>query len=42
VLIEFKDIELAKACYNSDKYQNALQHIYKSAKRTVVIVEGIN
>jgi uncharacterized protein (DUF1330 family) len=42
VLIEFKDIELAKACYNSDKYQNALQHIHKSAKRTVVIVEGIN
>ena len=42
VLIEFKNIESAKACYNSDKYQNALQHIRKSAKRTVVIVEGVN
>ena len=42
VLIEFKNIQLAKACYNSDKYQNALQHIHTSAKRTVVIVEGLN
>ena len=42
VLIEFKNIELAKACYNSDKYQNALQYIHKSAKRIVVIVEGVN
>ena len=42
VLIEFKNIQLAKACYNSDKYQNALQYIHKSAKRIVVIVEGVN
>ena len=42
VLIEFKNMESAEACYNSKKYQNALQHIHKSADRTVVIVEGVN
>jgi|TARA_B100001093_G_scaffold74768_1_gene65533 uncharacterized protein (DUF1330 family) len=42
VLIEFKNIESATACYKSKKYQNALQYVHNSAKRSVVIVEGVN
>ena len=41
VVVKFPDFNTAKACYESIEYQKALSHIYKSAYRTVAIVEGL-
>ena len=42
VLIEFQSFEKAIFCYNSDEYQEALEFVKSSAKRLVVIVEGLH
>ena len=42
VLIEFNSCEEALFCYNSDEYQEALNHVKISANRLVSIVEGVN
>ena len=41
VVVEFPDFDIAKDCYESNEYQKALDHINKSANRTVAIVEGL-
>jgi uncharacterized protein (DUF1330 family) len=41
VVVEFPDFNTAKECYESNEYQKALNHIIKSANRTVAIVEGL-
>jgi len=40
VVIEFDDIETAKACYNSDEYQAAKAIRQTCADGSIVIVEG--
>ena len=40
VVIEFKDIETARACYDSPEYQAAVQHLAKVGPTDLVIIEG--
>ena len=40
VVIEFPTIEAAKACYNSETYQNARQHRLSASTGRLVISEG--
>ena len=40
VIIEFETIEKAKACYNSETYQNARKHRLSAATGRLIIVEG--
>jgi len=40
VVIEFKDIETARACYDSPEYQAAVQHLAKVGPVDLVIIEG--
>jgi uncharacterized protein (DUF1330 family) len=40
VVIEFKDLETAKACYNSPEYQHALSIRQPVSSGDLVIVEG--
>ena len=42
VVIEFKSYQEALDCYQSDEYQNALNIVKISAKRLVVIAEGLS
>ena len=42
VLIEFQSFEKEIFCYNSDEYQEALEFVKSSARRLVVIVEGLH
>tara|TARA_B100000900_G_C20454696_1_gene664672 strand:+ start:160 stop:447 length:288 start_codon:yes stop_codon:yes gene_type:complete len=42
VIVEFENIEIAKACYESESYQDVLKlHVINSAIRHVVLVEGV-
>ncbi|MCX7283213.1 MAG: DUF1330 domain-containing protein [Novosphingobium sp.] len=41
VLLEFPDMETARAWYHSPAYQEALGHRLKAAKWRVVLVEGL-
>lgn len=41
VIIRFPSAELANRFYDSDEYQNVLGLSKQSAKRTVVLVEGL-
>ena len=41
VIVEFNSYKDALDCYNSDKYQSALEIVGKSATRLVSIVKGI-
>lgn len=41
VLVEFADAETARRCYNSPEYQAILPISARSARRTVLIVEGV-
>ena len=41
VLLEFPDVERARAWYESPEYQEALQYRLKGARYRVLIVEGI-
>jgi uncharacterized protein (DUF1330 family) len=40
VVIEFKDLETAKACYESATYQKAREHRIAAASGHLMIVEG--
>ena len=40
VVLEFKDVETAKACYRSPEYQHAIAERGDSAVVDVVVVEG--
>lgn len=40
VIIEFKDLATARACWKSDIYQAAREHRLASSKGSVMIVEG--
>lgn len=40
VVIEFRDLATARACWNSETYQNARQHRLHAADCSVMIVEG--
>ena len=42
VVAQFPNLRSARKCYNSKKYQRALNLAKGSFKRDVVIVEGIN
>jgi len=42
VLVEFKTMEAAKACYNSCDYQEALKIVTISSERHVVLIEGLS
>ena len=42
VVIEFNNYQEALDCYQSDEYQKALDIVKISAKRLVVIVEGLS
>ena len=42
VVIEFNSYQEALDCYQSDEYQNALNIVKISAKRLVVIAEGLS
>ena len=42
VLVEFNNLEQAKACYQSEEYQAAYKVQEKAADRLVVLVEGVN
>ena len=42
VLVEFDSLEQAKACYQSEDYQEAHQIQQLAAERLVVMVEGVN
>jgi len=42
VLVEFDSLEQAKACYQSEDYQEAFQIQQRAAERLVVMVEGVN
>jgi uncharacterized protein (DUF1330 family) len=41
VVIEFKDLETAMACYNSDEYQGARAHRIGAGNADIMIVEGV-
>ena len=41
VLVEFSSFQTALSCYESDEYQDALKFVKISAKRHVVIIEGL-
>lgn len=41
VLVEFDSMEKARACYNSETYQNARKHRLAASTGKVVIVEGV-
>lgn len=41
VVIEFKDLATAKACWNSEAYQAARVHRLAASKGSVTIVEGV-
>jgi uncharacterized protein (DUF1330 family) len=41
VLVEFPDMDAAKAWYNSDAYQDALKHRLAGADYRVLLVQGI-
>jgi uncharacterized protein (DUF1330 family) len=41
VLIEFDNVEAAKAAYNSPAYQDALTKLAGGAEREIRIVEGL-
>lgn len=41
VILEFPNIEAAKAYYNSPAYQDAVQHRFLGADYRVFIVEGL-
>jgi len=41
VLVKFSDVEAAKRCLDSFEYQQILTISKKSARRTVVILEGV-
>ncbi|MGB7285795.1 MAG: DUF1330 domain-containing protein [Salaquimonas sp.] len=41
VIIEFKDLITAKACWSSSTYQAAREHRLAASKGSVTIVEGI-
>lgn len=40
VVIEFKDLATARACWNSQTYQAAREHRLAASKGSVMIVEG--
>ncbi len=40
VVVEFESVEMAKACYNSETYQNARKHRLGASTGRLVIVEG--
>ncbi|MCB1448709.1 MAG: DUF1330 domain-containing protein [Nitratireductor sp.] len=40
VIIEFKDLATARACWNSPVYQAAREHRLAASKGSVLIVEG--
>jgi uncharacterized protein (DUF1330 family) len=42
VVIEFKDVETAKACFNSETYQKARAHRLPASTGRIVIVEGLD
>ena len=42
VLVEFKSLEQAQACYLSEEYQAAHKVQEQAAQRLVVMVEGLN
>jgi len=42
VLVEFDSLEQAKACYQSEDYQEAYRIQQLAAERLVVMVEGVN
>jgi len=41
VLIRFADVETARACLDSPEYQAVVGISHRSARRTVVILEGL-
>jgi uncharacterized protein (DUF1330 family) len=41
VLIQFPDMDAAKAWYHSDAYQDALQHRLKGADYRVILAQGL-
>jgi len=41
VIVEFADMDAAKAWYHSPAYQDACQHRFKGATYRAVIVEGV-
>ena len=41
VIVEFNSYKDALDCYNSDKYQSALEIVDRSASRLVSIVKGV-
>lgn len=40
VVIEFPDIEMARACYNSPEYQHGVKFRKAAAEADVIIIEG--
>tara|TARA_B100001094_G_C18177734_1_gene798880 strand:+ start:2269 stop:2556 length:288 start_codon:yes stop_codon:yes gene_type:complete len=41
VIVEFNSYDDALSCYNSDKYQSALEIVERSATRLVSVVKGV-
>jgi len=40
VVLEFKDIETARACYESPEYQEAVKYLSQAGKADLVIIGG--
>jgi len=41
VIVEFKSVEAAQACYDSPEYQEALAHVAGNAERMLTILDGL-